>query len=245
MTTAKSSGRICLLGDNADLIEKPAIAAAISAYLTVTLQPRDDDRIVLDGPDIGAREEFSLGEQLSLDSPLRYMKAVVARMRDRVTHGFEARVTSQIPIASGLSSSAALVIATIRALSAEYGIPMDAAETAIRAMYQQHIVVPEFLVESMEKLGEIVCRCGHTLQKATELLFDEYHRAADYYGKVDPLESQADVLENELVDSIFSSNLEMGQKLLLRDLVLLVGQIADRAEEAADHMHILLVKRKL
>ena len=118
------------MGDNADLIEKPAIAAAISAYLTVSLRGRDDDRVVLEGPDIGAREEFGRGDPLSFDSPLRYMKAVYARMRDQIDHGFEARVTSEIPIAAGLSSSAALIIATIRALGEEYAIPMNAADTA-------------------------------------------------------------------------------------------------------------------
>ncbi len=130
MITARCPGRICLLGDNADLIEKPAIAAAISAYLTVTMQKRNDDLVVLEGPDIGAREQFGLEDTLTFDSPLRYMKAVFARMKDRIDRGFDARVTSEIPIAAGLSSSAALIIATIRALGEGYGMKMNAAETA-------------------------------------------------------------------------------------------------------------------
>lgn len=113
----KAPGRICLLGDNADLVEKPAITAAISAYLSVQIDPGSDDQVTLTGADIGVRETFRVGDEVSLDTQLKYVKAVYARFRDQLQHGFELTIRSEIPISAGLSSSTALCIATIRGLS--------------------------------------------------------------------------------------------------------------------------------
>jgi len=125
-TVAQAPGRICLLGDNVDLIEEHVLAAAISAFLRVELHRRQDDVIILIGNDIGIREEFRIGDPLTFESPLKYMKAVFRRLEDHVDSGFVATVSSQIPISAGLSSSTALCIAFIRALSQEYAIALDA-----------------------------------------------------------------------------------------------------------------------
>lgn len=127
---ARSPGRICLLGDNADLLEKPAIAAAITAFLTVEIEPRDDDLISLVGADIGFRETFQLGEKPALDSPLKYVKAVYRRFMENIEHGFDLTIHSEIPVSAGLSSSTALCIAAIRGMARLGGRSLTASEVA-------------------------------------------------------------------------------------------------------------------
>jgi len=127
---AKAPGRICLLGDNADLIENPALAAAISAFLTITLEKRNDDRIILIAEDIGFREEFRIGDQLDLTSKLKYLEAIYLRLQKHISTGFQATIHSQIPVSAGMSSSTALCIAFIRALSLAFHIKLTTAEIA-------------------------------------------------------------------------------------------------------------------
>jgi len=127
---ARAPGRICLMGDNTDLIEKPCLAAAISAYLTIELEKRQDRQVVLVGRDISFQETFRLGDILTYDTPLKYLKAVLSRLSAHVDCGFEARVTSQIPVSAGLSSSTALCIAFIRVLSQAYGFALPLEEIA-------------------------------------------------------------------------------------------------------------------
>jgi galactokinase len=127
---ARAPGRICLLGDNVDLIERPVIAAAIDAYLTIQLQRREDDRVILNAEDIDLQEEYRLGDDLTLDTPLRYLKAVFLRFQDRIPSGFEVVINSQIPVSAGMSSSTALCIAFIRALSAAYDFSLKTSEIA-------------------------------------------------------------------------------------------------------------------
>ena len=127
---ARSPGRICLLGDNADLIEKPAIAAAISAYLQVEIKARGDGIVKLTGTDIDFSESFKLGEEPQLDSPLKYVKAVYRRFSQQVPHGFDLTIHSDIPVSAGLSSSTALCIAAIRGLARLCGISLTTQEIA-------------------------------------------------------------------------------------------------------------------
>ncbi|MFN2159443.1 MAG: mevalonate kinase [Anaerolineales bacterium] len=129
-TTARAPGRICLLGDNVDLIEKPVLAAAISAFLSISLQTRSDDRIILIAEDIDYQEEFKLGDEMPLVSPLKYLEAVYQRLQGHITTGFEATINSNIPVSAGMSSSTALCIAFIRVLSQAYDIPLDTSEIA-------------------------------------------------------------------------------------------------------------------
>lgn len=150
--TARSPGRICLLGDNTDLIEKPALAAAISAYLTVDLTKNANRHVRLRAADIPFDEEFALGASPSLDSPLRYLKAVYRRLAERIDSGFDAEVHSEIPIGAGLSSSTALCIAFIEVLNEAFALDLSTAEVAELA----------FVVEN-EDLG---VECGRMDQYA-------------------------------------------------------------------------------
>lgn len=127
---ARAPGRICLLGDNADLLEKPAIAAAISAYLTVEIESRSDGEIHLVGHDIGVSETFHIDGELDLDSPLKYVKAVYARLREKIPDGFELSIRSDIPVSAGLSSSTALSIAALRGLAQLADLALSPKEVA-------------------------------------------------------------------------------------------------------------------
>ncbi len=148
----KASGRICLLGDNTDLIEKPALAAAISAYLTVDLTKNTNRHITLNARDISYTEAFELGRPPKRESPLRYLTAVYKRLADKIDSGFDASITSEIPISAGLSSSTALCIAFIDALNQAYELGLSTAEIAELA----------FVVEN-EDLG---VECGRMDQYA-------------------------------------------------------------------------------
>lgn len=122
---------------------------------------------------------------------------------------------------------------------------LNKSEAVIRMPYHQYIVVPQELASTFKELVDTVRECTKLLRKSAELLFDKFHRAAGYNGKVDQLESQADAQEAALIEKIFTTDLDIGQKILLRDLVLSISDIADRAENASDRIQLILVKRKL
>jgi len=122
---------------------------------------------------------------------------------------------------------------------------INKSETALRMIYHQYIEIPETFNADYGYLVEATRECTRTLRKATEFLFDKYQRSSDYILKVDQLESKVDVIEFTLIEKIFSSEIDLSRKMLLRDLVANISNIADRAEDAAGRMQIMLIKRKL
>jgi len=126
----KTPGRVCFFGDNADLIEKPAIAAAISAYLIVDFKVRKDDVIMLESVDLDFRESLEIGGEIKFDGPLKYIKAVIRNLSPHIDRGFSMTVRSEIPIGAGMSSSTALTIGAIRVIDRWKGLSMSPLEIA-------------------------------------------------------------------------------------------------------------------
>ena len=87
--------------------------------------------------------------------------------------------------------------------------------------------------------------CSAELTRSVAVLFEDYNSAALLADRVGGLESRADDLEFELIDKIFSSRRETAEKILLRDMTQAIGSIADRAENAADRVRIVAIKRKI
>ncbi|MCF7943335.1 MAG: hypothetical protein K9L21_02760 [Spirochaetia bacterium] len=127
---AASSGRVCLLGDNTDLLGKPAIAASISSYLTCQIETRKDRTISTYSSNLEERTEFSLDSPVPLVGPLRYIHAVVSHFLPKLETGLDIKISSQIPVSAGLSSSTALCIAVIKALLQITDTRMSTAEIA-------------------------------------------------------------------------------------------------------------------
>jgi len=134
MTTSSAPGKIILFGEHAVVYRRPALAVPVTqvqAKATVTDNPSGG--IWVDAPDISLHAPLST---LSPDHPLAaVIKGVFAALPHPVPptsffgngegwRGVTIRVTSTIPIASGLGSGAAVSVAIIRALSAFLGQPL-------------------------------------------------------------------------------------------------------------------------
>ncbi|MEO8413989.1 MAG: galactokinase [Ginsengibacter sp.] len=117
----RSPGRINIIGEHTDYNEGFVLPAAIdkAAYLAISL--RDDDEIHLLADDLNEKFSISINEL----KPIRdiswpnYILGVVAQFQKKgiVLKGFNAMLTSDVPIGAGLSSSAALECATTFALN--------------------------------------------------------------------------------------------------------------------------------
>ena len=124
MTTSSAPGKIILFGEHAVVYGRPALAVPVlqvQAQAEVTASPRRG--IWIDAPNIGLSAELN---RLPSDHPLA---AVVHNLLFSLGVSpfpdLEIRITSSIPVASGLGSGAAVSVALIRALSAHLGRPLS------------------------------------------------------------------------------------------------------------------------
>ena len=117
------------------------------------------------------------------------------------------------------------------------------AEASVRMLLNQRITIPPSYRAQMTELINICRRCVETMLEGAEKLFSDFTTATVTVGKVDELESQADHIEEAIVNQVFSSDMNGFDKILLRDLVKHIAGVSDRAENVADRIRIIVAKR--
>jgi predicted phosphate transport protein (TIGR00153 family) len=119
------------------------------------------------------------------------------------------------------------------------------AESAVRMILIQHIEIPEEYRTDITNLVAVCHKCVAEMIGGVEQLFDSFVDAAVTVGKIDKLESEADSIEEDLIDRIFTGGQPDFQKILLRDLAQHLSAIADRAETVGDRIRIMVAKRSV
>jgi galactokinase len=119
----RAPGRLELLGNHTDYNGGLVMALAVDKYIYIAASPRKDGQIELASTSFNTRETFYLDkiEKNPNAAWANYVKGVLLKLRERGVHftGFNAAVHGTIPFGAGLSSSAALEMATaliVRAL---------------------------------------------------------------------------------------------------------------------------------
>jgi galactokinase len=142
---ATAPGRVNLIGDHTDYNDGFVLPMAIDRAVWIALRRRRDARVVLHSLDFGQDAEFDLADDLERgDGWQEYVKGIAWVLRERCANGatpsgWEGVVAGDIPLGAGLSSSAALELATARAFAGACGLPWhptDMARLAQRAENQ-------------------------------------------------------------------------------------------------------------
>lgn len=109
-------GRLEVLGNHTDYNHGLVMSVAVDKYIFIASSPRPDGRVELISSAFPAPEKFSVGDLQSNPAArwADYVKGVLAQLRRRGVHfgGFNAAIHSTLPLGAGMSSSAALEVAT-------------------------------------------------------------------------------------------------------------------------------------
>jgi galactokinase len=141
-------GRVNLIGEHVDYNDGIVLPMPLPQGTVVALGLRNDERLAVE-PAIGARY-------------VEAARAVLAA-RGHSVSGLDVAIASDLPIGAGLSSSAALLVATLRTLAARLGIaltPRDIAALAHEAE-TRHVGVACGI---MDQLACAVAKPGHALR---------------------------------------------------------------------------------
>ena len=130
---ADAPGRVNLIGEHTDYHDGFVLPRAVPqrAYATLTL--RSDRRVRVWSEQMGPEpSEYGLGEETRRGEWVDYVQGVtwVLAKRRFGVRGFDLRLRSDVPVGSGLSSSAALEVATLRALRRGFDLALSDVELA-------------------------------------------------------------------------------------------------------------------
>lgn len=130
---AEAPGRVNLIGEHTDYHEGFVLPCAVPQRCVATLRPRDDRRVRARSEQIGDDVfEYELGGEQRRDAWGDYVQGLtwVLAKRGIQVRGFDLHLDSDVPLGSGLSSSAALEVATMRALRTAFDLELTDVELA-------------------------------------------------------------------------------------------------------------------
>ncbi|MDL2344008.1 galactokinase, partial [Deinococcus sp. MIMF12] len=167
--TARAPGRVNLLGEHTDYQGGYVLPTAIPQEATVSLAPNGTEEHHVYAADLDEHATFGLGE--NADGGFgRYVAGALALGGAR--EGLNVHVTSEVPMTGGLSSSAALEVASLRALR-ELGV-LDIGDEALALLAQR--VEHEYVgVKSgiLDQMASTFARAGVMLFLDTRTLHRE------------------------------------------------------------------------
>lgn len=129
----RAPGRVNLIGEHTDYNDGFVLPLAIDRAAWIALRPRSDRKVVVHSVDYDETKEFSLDSLAhNKEGWLEYLKGTAWSLADAgyKLSGWEGVLAGDVPLGAGLSSSAALEMATARAFAAVGNLPWDAPAMA-------------------------------------------------------------------------------------------------------------------
>ena len=129
----RAPGRVNIIGEHTDYNDGFVLPMAIDRAVWITLRPRDDGRVFVRSLEQTEPTDFALDAVQHADEGWsEYVKGMAVMLQEAGydLEGWEGVLSSDVPVGSGLSSSAALEMGVGAAFSAVSGFPFDGVEMA-------------------------------------------------------------------------------------------------------------------
>ncbi|GAA4035621.1 galactokinase [Parerythrobacter jejuensis] len=186
---ARVPGRVNLIGEHTDYNGGMVLPAALSVALDVTLTPRSDRRISVSARGYRGSAERSLDED-ALD---HWSDPAVGALREAASLGLleggaSLSIQSTIPAGAGLSSSAALIVAVLKAARYSAGSSISDLDLAVaaRRVENDYIGVPCGIMDqvavAVTQPGEAIALDTQTLDYRTVALPPDHAMAVIHSG---------------------------------------------------------------
>jgi galactokinase len=154
--TASAPGRVNLIGEHTDYNDGYVFPIATPQRTVVRVVRRADRRVQIISADLPFDQStaaYQLGEEQRRGSWIDYVQGVTVALRaaGHAVHGFDGRIESEVPLGAGLSSSAALEVALVRALTLAFKLELDDLATArvAHAAETDFVAVPVGIMDQM------------------------------------------------------------------------------------------------
>lgn len=161
----RAPGRVNLIGEHTDYNEGFVLPMAIDRAVWIALRPRNDRRVLVFSLEMESLGDFSL-DDLQMDSRnwYEYLKGVAWALKDDGydLQGWEGVMSSDVPVGAGLSSSAAIEMATARVFAQVVGFEWDPVRMAQAGRRAENDWMG-INTGIMDQMASAACRAGHAL----------------------------------------------------------------------------------
>ncbi len=145
---SRAPGRVCLLGEHTDYNDGFVLPVAIAPAVHIAAGPRADDRLLVHSAAMGETAAVELADLAARRTEPRpftpawsnyvFGVAVLLARKGIALRGGNLLIESDVPVGGGVSSSAALEVATAKALLALSDATLDDLDIAMLARQAEH-----------------------------------------------------------------------------------------------------------
>jgi mevalonate kinase len=130
-------GSVMLMGEHAVVKGYWAIACAVDKKIAVTLSPRSDNLVQIDS---AICQYVSPLVDLKKEQKLSFVLQAVEQFSANLTTGFDLKIEAQFSHTLGLGSSAAVTVATVKALAQYTNLPLTKEQHLQKSLAVVHAV---------------------------------------------------------------------------------------------------------
>ena len=129
MIKVSAPGKLMLFGDHAVVHDRSCIVTAVDHRISVSLDKRKDNKIVLDAPDMNIKNYIISLNDLGKQHPkkVRFVLTAIKNFFEKykIESGLNVKTKSEFSSEFGLGSSSAVTVSTLKALSELFRIEMN------------------------------------------------------------------------------------------------------------------------
>ena len=120
----------------------------------------------------------------------------------------------------------------------------NAGEASMDFTLLQQIRVPEQLKSLALQIVEETLQIAQDVKLGLSSFFNGKENALECATKIEKREGEIDDLERDFIKKLFKMDMELAEKILLRQYLENLVEISDRAEDLSDDIEILVATRK-
>lgn len=174
-----SPGRINVIGEHVDYNDGYVLPAAIDKYICFAFGKNDTNQCTIIANDLNDSITFDITEEVKPSERMwvNFFFGVLHQIMEKSElSGFNIVFSSNVPMGSGLSSSAALECGFAYALNTEYGLGLTKEEIALIGQKAEHTFVG-VKCGIMDQFASVFGKENHVILLDCNTLEYEYHKA--------------------------------------------------------------------
>ena len=181
--TVRAPGRVNLIGEHVDYNGGLVLPMALSLQFTLRVRPRADNVVKLYATEFDDEQNFSLDELEKRGEWIDYVMGVADELQKSNLNlrGFEGVIESTVPIASGLSSSAAIEVGSCLAFLQVTNQSLSSTEIALLCQRAENNfmgvncgIMDQMAVAACEKDHALLLDCRDLSMRQVPFVLDEY-----------------------------------------------------------------------
>ena len=118
-------------------------------------------------------------------------------------------------------------------------------EIILNIIRTQKLAIPDLIVSDVRELVSLSMETCDLMIKQVEDLLQRGRRIPELLDVIDEKESQCDVIERQIIITLFDSDIDPFLKIQLKELVVFLGEISDQADRVSKRINIISFKRRV